>query len=90
MKSHCDDFVNYSNWSTLLPYLEAAELLDPDTRDKLMNHYLSEREKSLFFYLTALPSQGKAAYSTFYKCLMQEKEHAGHKTLQEYFDPFSY
>ncbi len=84
MKLHCDEFVQYSNWSTLLPYLEAANLLDPDTKEKLMSS-CGEREKSNYFYLKSLPSQGKDAYTKFYKCLMKEKEHAGHKTLQELF-----
>lgn len=83
VKIHCEEFVRYSNWSTLLPLLEAADLLDPDTRHKLMNPALTPLEKSNYFYLTSLPSQGKDAYTKFHKCLLKEKEHVGHKTLQD-------
>ncbi len=82
IKLHCDQFVQYSNWNSLLPHLEAVDLLDPDTKEKLMSN-VGCREKSNYFYMTALPSQGKDAYTRFYKSLMKENEHAGHKTLQD-------
>ena len=89
IKFYCNQFVQYSNWATLLPLLEKFSLLDPVTKDKLMNPLITNHEKGLYFYLKALPSQGKLAYTTFYNCLMQEKEHSGHKTLQEYLCPSS-
>lgn len=84
---YCDDFVKYSNWSTLLPHLESGHMLDPVTKHKLMNSQLSDHEKGLHFYLTILPSQGNNAYTAFYDCLMKETEHSGHETLKEYLRP---
>jgi hypothetical protein len=83
IKAHCNDFLNYTNWKLLLPYLMAKELLDRDITDILMNEYRTNLDKGLKFYLSTLPSKGSTAYSRFYQCLLEEEEHSGHRTLLE-------
>ena len=83
IKSPCQKFILYTNWIVLIPILLGAELLDEHTTELLLKQSTTAQEKGLEFYLRVLPSKGSTAYSRFYDCIAQEKEHSGHKSLLE-------
>ena len=83
IKKNCNDFVKYTNWQMLLPYLFSNELLDEHSSELLRNDLTTNHHKGLTFYLEILPSKGKTAYTRFYDCIAKEDQHSGHKTLLE-------
>ena len=88
IEAHCNEFVNYTNWKTLLPHLMSKKLLDREISEILMSNYHTNLDKGLKFYLTVLPSKGSTAYSRFYSCIAEEEDHSGHRTLLELMDSF--
>ena len=84
--ANCNDFVNYTNWNSLVPYLVSKDLLDKENCEFLTSHFRNSREKGLKFYLEILPSKGSTAYSRFYSCIAEEDEHSGHTSLLELLD----
>ena len=81
VKCSLPEFIELTNWEYLVPHLVSVDLSDPATTDNLLNETRTEHQKGVYFYLKVLPSKGPDAYTRFYKCLCDEKNHSGHKSL---------
>ncbi len=85
MFDNLPDFVRYTDWSSITPYLVAKRLLTIDDRQKLMN-VPSHTEKGNCFYLDMLPTKGDDAYCRLYECIKDEPGHSGHDDLIKILD----
>ena len=79
-------FIDSTKSEYLVPHLVTGGLLDPAATDYLLNENRTEHQKGVYFYLKVLPSKGPDAYTRFYKCLCDEKEHSGHESLVQICD----
>ena len=81
MKCSLPKFIQRTNWKLIVPHLVSVDLSDMATTDYLLNETRTDHDKGVHFYLRVLPFKGNDAYCRFYKCLCDEKEHLGHKSL---------
>ena len=88
IEKHSPDFLQYTDWKCLFPYLMSNQLLDTCALEMLNNNSMTSRDKSIKFYYEVLPSKGKSAYSRYYDSVAREQEHIGHQTLLELLDEF--
>ncbi len=88
IEKHSADFLQYTNWKCLFPYLVSNELLDRCAMEILINDMITSTDKGIKFYYEVLPSKGKTAYSRYYRSVSQERDHIGHQTLIEILDEF--
>ena len=80
------DFKNFTDMSSLLPYLYKYQLITPDEHMTL----LQQGDQSVYFYSQMLPRKGVKAHVTFYKCLNEAvrdtHSNVGHHTLLKFFN----
>ena len=81
VQDNLPDFIKYTDWKFLVPYLTSKRLIDDDSAEFLLSDTRMRQEKGVYFYYLVLPHKGHDAYSRFYECLKNEKEHLGHESL---------
>ena len=78
------------NFPTLIPVLNKYYLLTQDDNYILMNPLLSPTKRANALVYMILPSKGPEAFTLFFKCLQEEKEHMGHHELAKLLQIVSY
>ena len=86
VKHSLPKFIQRTNWKLIVPHLVSVDLSDHATTDFLLNETRTDHDKGIHFYLRVLPFKGPDAYTRFYTCLCDEKEHLGHKSLLQILD----
>lgn len=73
------NFIKFTNFARLLPILVKHSLVNETEAQEISYSGTLGRVPSFFY--TVLPSKGSNAYYIFARCLSEEGEHLGHKTL---------
>ena len=80
--------VQYLNIDALLPFLVQQHLLTDQERKVLLNEILTHRLKVMKL-LHFVEMKGPEGFMRFMKAISNEKEHMGHREVEELFASFS-